>query len=273
MHPTFNPAAVRRSLYEAGVTRFPAVPTMLDALGRLAGPRERPPTLRTVCSAGSPLPARVAAAFQARFAIAPRQIYGVSELGSVAISAEGDELGCVGRPLPGVAVRILDRNSLNSEKPLATGQEGVVGIATPSRFDGYLDGCVERAPYFVTGDLGHLDARGALWLNGRVSLLIDVGAAKVNPLEVEALLMRHPSVREAVVLPLAFAATVARMRAIVVPEPGASITTEELRRFARQHLIDFKVPRVFEVREQVPRSPSGKIMRRELARMLEAGDS
>ena len=96
--------------------------------------------------------------------------------------------------------------------------------------------------------------------------MIDVGAVKVNPLEVESVLMRHPRVREAVVLPLAFSDTGSRLRAVIVPEPGRPPSRDELRRFAREHLIDYKVPRVFEIRGDVPRSPTGKILRGELLR-------
>ena len=272
LHAGFNPAAVRRSLFESGITHLPAVPTMLDALARLSRPTERPPRLRTACAGGSPLPERVAEAFAARFELIPRQIYGLSELGTVAIADPDGPLGCVGPALPGADLRILDRNAPNPEKPLSVGEEGVVAVAGPLRFDGYVDGTDAGGEHFVTGDLGRLDARGRLWLTGRVSLLIDIGTLKVNPLEVEALLMRHPDVREAVVLPLAFADTAARLRAVIIPEPGAAPTRDELRRFARQHLIDYKVPRVFDVREEVPRSPSGKILRGELARQLEAGE-
>ena len=88
----------------------------------------------------------------------------------------------------------------------------------------------------------------------------------MNPLEVEMVLMRHPGVREAVVLPLAFSATASRLRAVIVPEPGREPSPAELRRFAREQLIDYKVPRAFEIRADVPRSPTGKILRGELLR-------
>jgi acyl-CoA synthetase (AMP-forming)/AMP-acid ligase II len=272
LHARFNPAALRRALIEADVTHLPCVPTMLAALARLAGPETSAPALRSVCSAGAPLPSRVAEQFRTRFGVAPRQIYGASEVGTVTLSDEHDPPGCAGRPLPGIDVRILAREAPDPEKPLARGEEGVVAIGSPARFDGYVDGSDSGDACWVTGDLGRLDERGALWLNGRIGLLIDVGAVKVNPLEVEAVLMRHPAVREAVVLPLAFGETAARLRAVIVPEPGAETTPQELRSFAREHLIDYKVPRVFEIRTDVPRSPSGKILRRELAQSPPASE-
>ena len=79
-------------------------------------------------------------------------------------------------------------------------------------------------------------------------------------------MLGHPDVRDVVVLPLPFSDTGARLRAVVVPEPGCAPAKEELRRYARTRLIDYKVPRVFEIREGVPRSPTGKILRGELLR-------
>jgi acyl-CoA synthetase (AMP-forming)/AMP-acid ligase II len=97
-----------------------------------------------------------------------------------------------------------------------------------------------------------------------VRLLVDVGGIKVNPIEVEAVLARHPGVRDAVVVPVRVSDVTARLKAVIVPEPGRAPTKAELRRFAREHLVHYKVPRSFEIRATVPRSSSGKILRKEL---------
>ncbi|HEY8120731.1 MAG TPA: long-chain fatty acid--CoA ligase [Myxococcota bacterium] len=266
LHASFNPAQVRRALRQDGVSHLPAVPTMLDALARGSAAGGRAPRLRRVVSAGSALPERVARAFTHSFGVEVGQVYGSSELGTVSATQPGDPLGCVGRALPGVELRVLARESANPNEPLARGEEGVVAIASPGRFDRYLDSDEAPGELVISGDLGRLDAEGRLWLCGRTGLLIDVGAVKVNPLEIEAVLMRHASVREAVVLPLAFSDTGSRLRALIVPEPGHAPTRDALRRYAREHLIDYKVPRVFEIRADVPRSPTGKILRGELLR-------
>jgi long-chain acyl-CoA synthetase len=134
---------------------------------------------------------------------------------------------------------------------------------------GYVDGeCPLVDGFLLTGDLGRLDSGGTLSLTGRLKLLIDVGALKVNPLEVEAVLMRHPAVREAVTLELPYSDTASRLKAIIIPEDDREVDGEELQRFAREQLIHYKVPRVFEIRRTVPRSPTGKILRQELQREL-----
>ena len=137
----------------------------------------------------------------------------------------------------------------------------------------YLDGeCPIVDGFLLTGDLGRLDAAGRLTLTGRLKLLIDVGGLKVNPLEVEAALMRYPAVREVVVLELPYSDTTSRLKAIIVPEDDCEVDGEELQRFAREQLIHYKVPRVFEIRRTVPRSPTGKILRQELQRSLLGGE-
>ncbi len=261
----FNPALVRAALLDRTVTHFPAVPTMLDALARIRPEGSPRGTLERVVSAGSALPARVGEAFASSYGIAVGQVYGSTELGTVTATRPEDPAGCVGRPLPGVSIRVLANERPDLAAPVPLGEEGLVAIATPSRFERYLDETAAAPEWFATGDLGRVDAEGRLWLTGRASLLIDVGAVKVNPLEVETVLMRHPDVREAVVLPMRFSATGSRLRAIVVPEPDRAPTRDALRRFARQHLVDYKVPRVFEIRADVPRSPTGKILRGELS--------
>ena len=118
--------------------------------------------------------------------------------------------------------------------------------------------------FLLTGDLGCLDQRGTLTLTGRTKLMVDIGGMKVNPLEVEAVLTRHPAVREAVAVAVPYSETACRLKAIIVPEPGSEVSADELREFTRRHLIHYKVPRSFEIRTTVPRSPTGKILRQKL---------
>ena len=99
-------------------------------------------------------------------------------------------------------------------------------------------------------------------ITGRTKLLIEVGGLKVNPLEVEAVLAQHPGVEQCVVVPVRVSDTVCRLKAVVTPRPGAEAPSpDSLRRFARERLVPYKVPRVFEVRPTLPLSPTGKVLR------------
>jgi long-chain acyl-CoA synthetase len=277
LHARFDVAAVRSSLARRGVTCFPAVPLMLDSLARGVTGSLPAPSLRKVISAGSPLSAEVAARFRAVYGVSVGQVYGATEFGSVTYNdpdSWDEERGpfrpeCVGRPFPGVQLRIVPQDDPSGS--VAVGREGQVAVASPSMLSEYLgeDEIPMNEGFLLTGDLGRVDGSGSLELTGRLRLMIDVGGLKVNPLEVEAVLVRHPLVQDVIAVPIYFSETVSRLKAIVIPEPGAELTRDEIRSFAREHLIHYKVPRSFEITSEVPRSPTGKILRQKL---MEAAD-
>ena len=258
IHEGFLPARVRKSLRESAISVWPTVPVMLDALCRGRDAEAPLSALRHVISAGSPLPRRVYDQFEAVYGIRVVQIYGASEFGSVSCGdseAPGFDPASVGRPLGGVRLRV--------EPP---GGEGEILVAAPSMLDAYLGEAhaLDARGFLPTGDLGRIDEAGRLTLTGRIKLLIDVGGQKVNPVEVEQVLALHPEVAEAVVVPVPWSDTSERHHAVIVPEPGCSPESADLRSFALQHLSAYKVPRSFRIRLEVPRSPTGKVLRREL---------
>jgi acyl-CoA synthetase (AMP-forming)/AMP-acid ligase II len=266
----FDPARVRQVLRRGEASVFPGTPFLFDALARTARERCPLPGLRRALSAGSPLRRRVSERFERAFGVRIGQIYGATEFGSVTYNPPDDDAfdpESVGRPFPGVALRILDPADPAAERPAAPGTEGHVAVSAPSMLAEYVDapGTPLRDGFFATGDLGRIDAAGRLALTGRLKLIADVGGLKVNPLEVEAALARHPGVREVVVFATAFTDTAQRLKAIVVPEDGARIDAEELRRFAHERLQPYKVPRSFEIRRELPRSATGKLLRGEIA--------
>jgi long-chain acyl-CoA synthetase len=269
LHERFEPARVRAALASRPITMFPGVPVIFDALTRSASEMASAPSLRRAFSAGSPLPRHISDRFQEVYGQAIGQIYGATEFGAITFNdpdANGFDPQMVGRPLPGVQLRIVDPIDPRPDHPLPPGSEGQVAVAASSMFSEYIGapGAPLEGGFFLTGDLGSIDETGTLCLTGRLSLLVDIGGLKVNPLEVESILMHHSAVREAVVLPIAYSDTASRLKAIVVPEPGHEISAEELTHFAREHLIHYKVPRSIEIRTSVPRSSTGKILRQSL---------
>jgi long-chain acyl-CoA synthetase len=207
--------------------------------------------LRKAYAAGAPLPRSVFDAFEKKYGVRIGQLYGATEIGSVTF---GDPAGehfnpaSVGLPFDGVDIKIV---------------EGEVLVRAPSMFRGYLN--EPGQGYFHTGDLGHLDEQDNLTITGRLKLLIEVGGLKVNVLEVENLLAQHPSVAEAAVVAVRVSDTVSRLKAVVTPRClDKPPVPEEIRRFLRERLTAYKVPRLVEVRDFLPRSPAGKILRRQL---------
>jgi len=273
----FDPHVVRRHLRESSSV-FPGVPFMFDALApseiTLQAERDGAPVpvaedaLRLCYSAGSPLPSAVAERFQHRFRVSVGQLYGATEIGSVTFNetAPGEfHPRCVGGPLPGVRILTLDSMNPDVERPLPPGVEGQVAVFAPSMLDGYLDGEVPvTGGFFLTGDLGRIDEHSRLWITGRLKLQIDVGGLKVNPAEVEEALLEHPAVAECVVVAMPLSSTIARVRAIVVAAADRQVSEEELRAFLSERLAPYKIPRRIQFRAALPRSPLGKLLRREI---------
>jgi long-chain acyl-CoA synthetase len=200
--------------------------------------------------------------FQERWGVTVGQLYGATELGTVAVGRPdepGFQPSSIGPALPGVSFRLVPVVGDSA----STSQ---LAVSAPSMLSCYLDGDVPLEDgHFLTGDLAALDSEGRLSITGRLKLLIDVGGFKVNPLEVEASLREHPEVRDCAIVPLALSDTVVRPRALIVPvDPATPPRSGDLRAFLRERLAPAKIPRSFDVVDSLPRSPMGKLVRHEL---------
>jgi long-chain acyl-CoA synthetase len=212
--------------------------------------------LRLCFSAGTALPQDVFDAFLERFGIAVRQLYGSTETGTLTVNLEPDPVATaasVGAPTGRVRVRV---------------ESGEVVVSSPAMTRGYADdpeltGHAFRGGWFHTGDLGWLDDVGRLHVTGRRKLLIEVAGHKVDPIEIEDVLAVHPSVREAVVVGVPDGTRGEEsVKAVIVPANG--VHEREVIEFCQQRLANFKVPRIVEFRDEIPRSPLGKILRKYL---------
>jgi len=266
----FEPSIAAEQLGGGVVTVFPGVPLMWQMLAERA-PCLHASRVRVGYSAGGPLPRHVFDACLNGMHIRVGQLYGSTEAGSVTFNDPHDSAhdpASVGRPMDDVSILLVDPDALDTQHALAPGIEGHVAIRSPSMLDRYVDDPMpaHHHGFFLSGDLGRMDARGHLTITGRVKLQIDVaGGFKVNPLEVEDLLVQHPAVKECVVVPLPITETASRLKAIVVLKREAlRVSTEDLRQFARARLAAHKVPRLIEVRASLPRSPGGKVLREKL---------
>lgn len=246
----------------SGVTIFPGVPSTFEMLASIPGDTPAMPALRLAYSAGAPLPGSVFDAFANRFNIRITQLYGATEIGSVAYNSPDGRFdpGSVGRAMEGVSIRILD---VEQNIALPPEEEGQIAIRAASMFSGYVNAPADLIDgHFPTGDLGRVDAGGRLFVTGRIKLLIDVGGMKVNPLEVEAVLHQHPAVAACAVVAVKQSETVNRLKAVIIPrDPAVLPPIDELRQLARGHLSPYKIPRLFEFRDVLPRSATGKILR------------
>jgi fatty-acyl-CoA synthase len=258
----FDPAAALASIERERVTCVIGVPLMLQRLLTAAGEPDTS-SLHAVVSAGAPLAGHVATAFMDRFGDVVFNAYGSSEtgFGSLADPAQLRRApGTVGTTPLGVAVRILD-----DQMALApAGQVGHIFIGSELVFDGYDGGGSKDmvAGLMNTGDLGHFDASGLLFIDGREDDMIVSGGENVFPQEVEDLLASHPDVADATVLGVPDAEFGQRLKAFVVTESGSAPSDTELLGHVKEHLARYKVPREITFVEEIPRTPTGKVLRR-----------
>ena len=197
--------------------------------------------------------------------------YGMTEFGAVTAMPMGDagrHLGSVGLPLPGVEVRIVDPEG-SEVPPEVVGQVAVRGERRPRSYLDDRNGSnqVWVDGWLLSGDLGHLDADGHLWIVGRQKEIIVRGGHNVVPGEVEAALFEHPAVVEAAVAPIPHAVLGEDVAAwVVLRDP---VDPEELRDFLLETLADYKVPRRITVLDTLPRNESGKVVKSRLVRGTE----
>jgi long-chain acyl-CoA synthetase len=230
----------------------------------LTSPAATPPDLsrvRWLLSCTAPLSVDVVHAFAERFGAWICQHYGTSETGAVTNHLPDqvqERPASVGRPLVGVRVTIASPD----DSPLPSGAEGEVVVESGAVAQGYILGAPqERSPFrerrFWTGDLGILDDAGYLTLRGRRDAMINVGGLKVAPVEVATVLEQHPDVREAAVIGAPDARGEEVVYAVVALDGAAG--EAELVAFCRQRLAAHKVPRRIEIRDELPRTASGKV--------------
>ncbi|CAN5432585.1 N/A [soil metagenome] len=246
--------SMTQSLRDA--TIFPAVPSMIEMLAASPDRSLAMPKLRTVYSAGGPLPRALNDRFADRFRLRVGQVYGMTEIGSVTYNdaaCEPFDPASVGLAMRDVSIRVLATD----------GEDGEIVVRAPSMLSGYVNGDSPMIDgHFRTGDVGRLDTLGRLTISGRVRLLIDAGGMKINPLEVESVIGLHPDVVECVVVPVRQSETVQRICALIVPrDTTLPPTTESIRQFAKERLAAYKVPRLVQFRASLPRTAARKLQR------------
>jgi acyl-CoA synthetase (AMP-forming)/AMP-acid ligase II len=250
------------------VTWYSAVPTIHQVLLSRADADGAPRSgLRFIRSCSSALAPAVFTQLEERFGAPVLEAYGMTEAShqmcSNPLPPAVRRPGSVGRGT-GVEVVILDERG----RILPPGTQGEVSIKGANVTHGYHNNPAANATsftngYFRTGDQGHLDARGYLTLTGRIKELINRGGEKISPLEVDAALLEHPAVAEAVCFGVPDAKYGEEVHAAVVLRADA--TALDLQKFCSDRLADFKVPKQIHITTQVPRTATGKIQRRHVA--------
>ncbi|WP_218150651.1 acyl-CoA synthetase [Actinokineospora terrae] len=265
----FDPEATLAAIAEHRATALVLVPTMLqrvldlgdDVLGRYDTS-----SLRIVFTAGSALSPELGNRATRVFGDVVHNLYGSTEVSVASVATPQDwrdAPGTVGKPPVGCKVALYDAEGNAVTEPEVTGR---VFAGSGLAFGGYTDGRHKEVigGLLSTGDVGHFDAGGRLFIDGRDDDMIVSGGENVFPGEIENLLVAHPGVVEAAVVGVPDAEFGQRLRAYVVLEPGSTVTGERLREHVRTTLARFKVPRDVVFLDELPRNATGKLLRKEL---------
>jgi acyl-CoA synthetase (AMP-forming)/AMP-acid ligase II len=265
----FDPEETLRATKESGATALIVVPVMMQRIMEL--PKETLdeydlPNLRVTGASGSALPGELATKWMDHFGDNVYNLYGSTEVAWATIATPEDlreAPGTAGRPPRGTAVRIVDEDGNDVEQ----GKTGRVFVGNEMAFEGYTGGGGkdELGGLLSSGDVGHFDEDGRLFIDGRDDEMIVSGGENVFPREVEDLLADHDQVKEVAVIGVDDEEFGQRLKAFVVPCDGTELSEEDVKAYVKSNLARYKVPREVEFLDSLPRNATGKVLKRELA--------
>ncbi|WP_433725619.1 AMP-binding protein [Nocardia sp. CA-129566] len=273
-HRRFDAEQALADVQNHRATVFVGVPVMVQRLVGIPEQRRREfrtGSLRLAVTGAAPIAPATISQFIAAFGPILVNGYGSTEAGMVSIATTEDlaeSPKTAGRPAIGVSVRILRAD----RTPAAIGETGSIFVRGGLGYHGYVSDATSTTPtkevvdgYVNTGDMGHLDARGRIYIDGRDDDMIVSGGENIYPKEVEDVIAEHPAVTDVVVIGVPHPEFGQVLRAYFATAAGRTPpTADELKTHIRERLERYKVPKEFIALEQIPRNPSGKILRREL---------
>jgi long-chain acyl-CoA synthetase len=267
--PRFDPVKALEIIKRDRVTIFEGVPTMYAAILHLpdADPADAA-TLRVCVSGGASLPVEILRGFEEKFGCIILEGYGLSETSPVASFNHPDrerKPGSIGTPIQGVEMRLID----DDWNTVPEGKIGEIAIRGHNVMKGYWnkpEATAEaiRDGWFRTGDMAKADDDGYYYIVDRKKDLIIRGGYNVYPREIEEVLHEHPAVAEVAVIGIPHPSLGEEVGAAVALKQGATATPDELRAFARDRVAAYKYPRQVWLVDELPKGPTGKILRREV---------
>jgi len=265
----FDPEGTLEATQDSGATALVVVPVMMQRIMEL--PEEtlkkyELPDLRVTAASGSALPGELATKWMETFGENVYNLYGSTEVAWATIATPEDlreAPGTAGKPPRGTVVRIVDEDG-NDVEP---GKTGRLFVGNEMAFEGYTGGGGkdELGGLLSSGDVGHFDDEGRLFIDGRDDEMIVSGGENVFPREVEDLLSDHDNVKEVAVIGVDDEQFGQRLKAFVVPDNGADLSEDEVKQYVKSNLARYKVPREVEFLDSLPRNATGKVLKRELA--------
>jgi acyl-CoA synthetase (AMP-forming)/AMP-acid ligase II len=269
LRPRFDPEDTLRAVAEHRARVLAVVPVMMQRI--LALPEEVKrrydlSSLEVTAASGSALPGELATKWMDEFGDNLYNLYGSTEVSWATIATPEDMRaapGTAGRPPRGTVIRIVDEDG----KDVPSGETGRIFVGNQLAFEGYTGGGDKEhlGELLSSGDVGHFDTDGRLFIDGRDDEMIVSGGENVFPREVEDLLADHESVEEAAAIGVDDEEFGQRLRAFVVKEEGKDVSEDDLKGYVKQNLARYKVPREIVFVDELPRNATGKVLKRELA--------
>jgi long-chain acyl-CoA synthetase len=273
--PRFTPQAVLETITADRVTVFEGVPTMFAAL---LNHRDRQTydvsSLRYCLSGGAALPVEVLHGFEREFGCIVLEGYGLSETSPVACFNHADrerKPGSIGTPIAGVEMRVVD----DERHEVPPGEAGEIAIRGHNVMKGYLNQpeataeAIDADGWFYTGDIGRVDDEGRYYIVDRKKEMIIRGGYNVYPREIEEVLYGHPAVAETAVIGVPHPELGEEVGAAVRLKPGVDVDADELRAYAKANVAAYKYPRHVWIVDELPKGPTGKILKREIVAKVE----
>jgi fatty-acyl-CoA synthase len=264
----FDPEQTLDSLEENSASAMVVVPVMLRRLidvGEDAIKKRNLDNLRIIFVSGSALGADLAERATSAFGPVIYNLYGSTEVAYATIATPEDlqtDFSTVGQVVRGSVVKILDEDG----EELPKGESGRIFVGNLSQFEGYTGGGSKEAVrgLMSSGDVGHFDENDRLFIDGRDDEMIVSGGENVFPAEVEELLSSHESIKEAAAIGVDDEKFGQRLKAFVVLGDGADMSEDDVKGYVKENLANYKVPREVVFLDELPRNPTGKVLKREL---------
>jgi fatty-acyl-CoA synthase len=269
VRPRFDPAETLDSVERHRATAIVMVPVMLQRTLELGIDEIRKrdlSSLRIIFLSGSKLPADVARRALGAFGPVVYDLYGSTEVAYATIATPEDleaNPSSVGKVVRGSVVKIVDEQG----RELPVGKSGRIFVGNISQFEGYTGGGrkEELGGLIASGDVGHFDEHGRLFIDGRDDEMIVSGGENVFPAEVEELLAGHEAIADAAAIGVEDEKFGQRLKAFVVLRGGKSVSEDEIKDYVKDNLANYKVPREVAFVGELPRNATGKVLKRELA--------
>jgi fatty-acyl-CoA synthase len=264
----FDPEKTLESLEKHRASTMVVVPVMLQRivdLGEEEVKRRSLDQLRIIFVSGSAIGTDLTERALEAFGPVIYNLYGSTEIANATIATPEDleaEPSCVGKVVRGTIVKILDDDG----NELPTGESGRIFVGNSAQFEGYTGGenKEEVGGLLSSGDMGHFDEEGRLYIDGRDDEMIVSGGENVFPAEVEELLARHEAIEEAAAIGVEDEKFGQRLKAFVVLRDGQDLSEDDVKEYVRENLARYKIPREVEFIDELPRNPTGKVLKQEL---------